>query len=381
MELFVKRSYDDLQSYMSPKRVTAIYGPRRVGKTTLINHYLDKLAKENKILRCTGDYLSDSELFSSRDPKRLLDWTAGYNTVFIDEAQRIPYIGINLKILIDARPELTIIVTDSSSFDLGGKLGEPLTGRQIPLQLYPFSVGEMRNIYNDYEIRENLEDFLVYGMYPEVRTADSTKQKKTILNELVNAYLLKDILEFERIKKPQLLIQLLALLAMQIGSEVSLNELAGSLKVDVKTISRYLELLEKCFVLYNLRGFSRNLRSEVTRTSKYYFCDNGVRNTVIQNYNPIAIRNDAGALWENFMVTERLKARSYGSLYSRDFFWRTWEKQEIDLLEEYSGCLHAYEFKYSPKKNPRAPKVFMETYPGSEFRVITPENFMEFVII
>ena len=198
-----------------------------------------------------------------------------------------------------------------------------------------------------------------------------------VLNELIDAYLLKDILELERIKKPGLLLRLLSLVALQIGGEVSLNELSRSLKIDVKTVERYLELLEKCFVLYNLQGWSRNLRSEVTRTSKYYFYDNGVRNAIIKNYNPLSIRSDVGALWENFMVIERLKARCYGNLYARDFFWRTWERQEIDLLEEHGGRLYAYEFKWSPKKKSGLPKAFAEAYPGSEFLVITPENFLQ----
>ena len=379
MDPYFLRSYDNLRHYMLPRRILAVYGPRRVGKTTLIDHYLDSLGKRARILRATGDYLSDSDLLSSRNRKHLMDWTSGYSTVFIDEAQRIPDIGLGLKILVDARPGLSIIVTGSSSLDLRGKIGEPLTGRHVQLTLFPFSIGEMKKVFNDHEIKKNLEDFLIYGMYPEVRTASSARQKQVILNELVNAYLLKDILEFERIKKPRLLLNLLSLVALQIGSEVSLNELSRSLKVDVKTVDRYLELLEKCFVLYNLRGFSRNLRSEVTRTSKYYFYDNGVRNAVIQNFNPLVKRGDLGALWENFMVIERLKARSYNGLHARDFFWRTWEKQEIDLLEEHSGKLHAFEFKWAAGKRQNAPKIFTETYPDSEYKVITPENFLEFV--
>ncbi|GHV96250.1 ATPase [Spirochaetia bacterium] len=374
---YFNRAYDDLRPLMAAKRVMVIYGPRRVGKTTLINHFLE--TQGDRILRASGDSLSDSSLLSSRDPVLLLGWTAGYDTVFIDEAQRIPQIGLGLKILIDSRPELSLIITGSSSLELSGSLGEPLTGRQVPLLLFPFSIGEMRKALNDFEIKKNLEDFLIYGMYPEVRTADSPKQKQLILNELANAYLLKDILELERIKKPRLLLNLLSLVALQIGGEVSLNELSRSLKVDVKTVERYLDLLEKCFVLYNLRGFSRNLRSEVTRTSKYYFYDNGVRNAVIQNYNPFTMRNDAGPLWENFMMIERLKARSYNNLYARDYFWRTWEKQEIDLLEEYGGSLHAWEFKWSPRKKPGPPKAFIEAYPDSSYQVITPENFLEMV--
>jgi predicted AAA+ superfamily ATPase len=195
----------------------------------------------------------------------------------------------------------------------------------------------------------------------------------------MDGYALKDILELERIKKPKILSNLLSLIALQVGSEVSLNELSGRLMIDMKTVERYLDLLEKCFVLYNLRGFSRNLRSEVTRKSKYYFYDTGVRNAVIQNYNPLALRNDAGALWENFMVMERLKARSYGGIFAHDYFWRTWEQKEIDLLEEYGGSLHAYEFKWSPKKAAKIPAVFQEAYPDSSFVTVSPDNFLEWV--
>ena len=381
MEPYFHRFYEDLGPHITAKRVMALYGSRRVGKTTLINHFLDNQGGKTRVLRASGDYASDSQLLSSCDQRLLLDWVSGYDIVFIDEAQRVSDIGLSLKILIDALPELCIIVTGSSSFDLSGKLGEPLTGRQVPLKLFPLSIGETRKEYNDFELKKNLEDFLIYGMYPEVRTATSTGKKQMILNELVDAYLLKDILELERIKKPRLLLNLLSLIALQIGGEVSLNELSRSLKIDVKTVERYLELLEKCFILYNLRGFSRNLRSEVTRTSKYYFFDNGVRNTVIQNFNRLPIRNDIGALWENFMIIERLKARTYSGLYARDFFWRTWERQEIDLIEEHSGRLHAFEFKWSPRGSPRkksgAPKAFAETYPGSEYKVITSDNFLE----
>jgi predicted AAA+ superfamily ATPase len=379
MDLYFHRAYEDLRNVMLPKRVTVFHGPRRVGKTTLINRFLYSLGPSSRIRRATGDNLSEIALLSSQEARLLLDWASGYDTVFIDEAQRIPNIGLSLKILIDARPELTIIATGSSSFDLAGKLGEPLTGRQLPIKLYPLSVGELRRTLNDFEIKQNLEDLLIFGMYPEVRTAASTAQKRIILNELIDGYALKDILELERIKKPRTLSNLLSLIALQVGSEVSLNELSGKLMIDMKTVERYLDLLEKSFVLYNLRGFSRNLRSEVTRKSKYYFYDTGVRNAVIQNYNPLTLRNDAGALWENFMVMERLKARSYGGLFAHDYFWRTWEQKEIDLLEDYGGRLHAIEFKWSPKKAAKIPAVFKEAYPDSSFDVVSPDNFLEWV--
>jgi predicted AAA+ superfamily ATPase len=379
MDAYFHRAYEDLRSVMLPKRVMVIHGPRRVGKTTLINRYLDSQGPGARIRRATGDNVSEIALLSSQEAGLLLDWASGYDTVFIDEAQRIPNIGLSLKILIDARPELTIIATGSSSFDLGSKLGEPLTGRQLPIKLYPLSLGELRQSLNDFELKKDLEDLLIFGMYPEVRTAASTAQKRIILDELIDGYALKDVLELERIKKPRVLSNLLSLIALQVGSEVSLNELSGKLMIDLKTVERYLDLLEKCFILYNLRGFSRNLRNEVTKKGKYYFYDTGLRNAAIRNYNPLNLRNDAGALWENFMVMERLKARSYGGISARDYFWRTWEKKDINLLEEYDGHLHAYEFEWSPKKTAKVPGLFKETYPDSSFVVVSPENFLEWV--
>ena len=371
------RHFDRLHDFMYPGRVLVIYGPRRVGKTTLVNRYLDGLGREVKVLRASGDHIRDREVLSSQDLRVLLDWTGSYTTLFIDETQRIPGVVWGLKLLVDKRPDLEIIATGSSSFDLSSSLGEPLTGRQVSLKMFPLSAGELRRSLNGHEMNESLEDLLVFGMYPEVRAASTSEQKRFILNELTDAYLLKDILQLERIKKPKVLVKLLTLVALQTGSEVSLNELSNTLKVDMKTVERYLDLLEKCFVLYNLRGFSRNLRQEVTKKSKYYFYDTGIRNALIQNFNPLALRNDTGALWENFMIIERLKFRSYGGLFARDYFWRTWEKQEIDLIEEHGGVLHAWEFKWSGNKSPRMPSSFRESYPNAEYHVVNRDNFME----
>jgi predicted AAA+ superfamily ATPase len=371
------RHFDRLHDFRQRGRVLVIYGARRVGKTTLVNRYLDGREREARVLRASGDHIRDREVLSSQDARLLLDWTGGYTTLFIDEAQHIPGVAWGLKLLIDNRPDLEIIATGSSSFDLSSKLGEPLTGRQVSLKMFPLSAGELRRSLNGHEINESLEDLLVFGMYPEVRAAASSEQKRFILNELADAYLLKDILQLERIKKPKVLVNLLTLVALQTGSEVSLNELSNTLKVDMKTVERYLDLLEKCFVLYNLRGFSRNLRQEVTKKSKYFFYDTGIRNALIQNFNPLALRNDTGALWENFMIIERLKFRSYGGPTARDYFWRTWEKQEIDLIEEYGGGLHAWEFKWSGKKSPRMPSAFQENYPDAEYHVVNPGNFMD----
>jgi predicted AAA+ superfamily ATPase len=365
---------------MRPKYITSIYGPRRTGKTTLVNSYLDALGNA-KILRVVGDDITVRNLLSSETSSLILDWASGYEIVFIDEAQRIPKIGWGLKILIDARPALKIIVTGSASFDLASQIGAPLTGRQTAVNLFPIAVSELRNGRNDFELKQGLSDFLVYGMYPEILTAHNSGEKRQILQGILAAYLFKDILEIENVKNSKLLLDLLTLVAYQVGGEVSLNELAARLGVNSRTVARYLDLFEKSYILYNLRGFSRNLRSEVTKTSKYYFYDNGVRNVVIGDFNPLESRGDLGALWENFIMMERLKYRSYSRMTARDYFWRTWERQEIDLIEETGGTLSAYEFKYSPGKSPAAPKRFRDTYPGASYEIISSGNFINFVSV
>jgi len=376
MKQHIPRIYDDLTPLFQEGRVTVLYGPRRVGKTTLVRRYF--ASQKLRTLEAVGDDIVVRNLLSSQDRTAILAWVEGYDALFLDEAQRVPDVGWALKILIDARPNLKIIATGSASFELAGKMGEPLTGRQVPLQLYPIAIRELRTIpVNSHELTQNLADYLVYGMYPEVRTAKTNEQKQFVLQELVSSYLYKDILEVERVKSSKLLSDLLVLLAFQVGNEVSLNELAGQLGIDVKTVARYIDLFEKNFVLYNLRGFSRNLRNEITSKSKYYFYDTGVRNAIIGNLNPLTLRNDVGALWENFMVIERLKTRAYTSVLARDYFWRTWEQKEIDLIEDRGGKIHAYEFKWSPKKTATMPALFSETYPGSDFQAINQQNFLD----
>lgn len=373
----IPRCYDDLGAFMRPGRVTVIHGPRRVGKTNLVEHYLS--ATSGRTLRAVGDDIVVRNLLSGQNRAEILAWTEGYDTVFLDEAQRIPEVGWALKMLIDARPDQRIVATGSASFQLAGTLGEPLTGRQTPLGLYPVSVGELRAIMNPYEIRATLDNMLTFGMYPEVRTATTRAQQQEIVNELVSSYLLKDILELERVRSAKVLVDLLTLIALQVGNLVSLTELAQQVSLDVKTVARYLDLLEKAFVLVNIRGFSRNLRSEVTRTSKWYFYDVGIRNALINNFNPPAMRDDIGAVWENFLVMERIKALGYAKVPTTLRFWRTWEQKEIDLVEDRDGSLHAYEFKWNPKAKVRAPKSFLDAYPGATFTVVTPQTFLEFV--
>ena len=379
MDKHIPRRYDNLATYKIPQRATVIYGPRRIGKTTLVENYLSNNTRPT--LRTTGDNIKTRIILGSQDLDQILAWVKGYDVVFIDEAQQIPNIGLALKMLVDHCPNTEFIVTGSSSFDLFGQLGEPLTGRQTPLMMFPLSTSELLTQYtNEYELKQALESYLIYGNYPEVALADTADQKRDLLSTLTSSYLYKDILALDNVKSSSVINDLLQLIALQVGSEVSLNELANNLNISVGTVSRYLDIFEKCFILYNLRGFSRNLRSEITRTSKYYFYDNGVRNAVINNFNPLNMRNDIGALWENFLVMERLKARTYEKIYARDYFWRTWERKEIDLIEDRSGKLHAYEFKWSPRKTVKAPRQFTNAYPDASFTVITPENFLDFVI-
>jgi len=280
--------------------------------------------------------------------------------------------------MVDQFPEIQIIATGSSSFELSGQIGEPLTGRKITLTLYPVSQIELNNLYNDYELKSQLEEYLIYGSYPEVVVSDTLEEKKRILNEIVGSYLLKDVLELEKVKGSKILLDLLRLLAFQIGNEVSLSELGRQVGLDYKTIARYLDLFEKSFVIYNLRGFSRNLRKEITQKSKYYFLDNGVRNAIIANFNPLELRDDIGKLWENFIISERLKKQSYKSVYANNYFWRTWEQKEIDFIEERGGKLYAYEIKWSGKMV-SPPQDWRAAYPDSAFKVISPDNYLEFI--
>lgn len=374
----ISRYYDKLDEQMIPKRVTILYGARRTGKTTLIENYLATKA-DKKILRATGDDMVIQNFLSVPVKNELTDWVGNNEIVFIDEAQKIKNIGESLKILIDENPQLNIIVTGSASFEILNKVGEPLTGRQTPLTLYPVSLTELLQDKTNVEVKQDVENYLIYGMYPEVLSFRDKNDKIRILNELSKAYLLKDILELENIKSSKTLNDLLILLAMQIGSEVSHNELSNKLGIDKKTVGKYLDLLEKSFIIYNLRGFSRKLRNEITKKTKYYFYDLGIRNALISNFNPLKIRKDVGGLWENFCVIERLKMRSYKNIYGNAYFWRTWEQKEIDLIEERDGVLHTFECKWNPKKDIKIPKEFSQEYPNSKFDVVNNGNFLDYL--
>jgi len=372
------RAYEPLQNYLQPNKVLVIYGPRRVGKTTLLRKFLGQTNLKYKL--DSGDNIRTQQTLGSQDFAQILSYVEGYELLAIDEAQNIPNIGMGLKIIVDNVPNIQVIVTGSSSFELTGQVGEPLTGRKHTLTLYPLAQSELLSVYNRFELKEKIADFLIFGAYPEVLQATTRQARIEILSEIADSYLLKDILTFDRVRNSRVLLDLLKLLAFQVGSEVSVNELATQLGIDVKTTQRYLDLLEKAFVIVRLGAFSRNLRKEITSKAKYYFLDIGIRNAVIAQFNGLDQRNDLGASWENFAVIERLKRRAYESIYANAYFWRTYDQQEIDLIEERDGRLFGYEFKWSASKPISAPSGWLGAYPEAEFMPITPENYLEFII-
>lgn len=373
---YVTRYYNNLEDYCLPGKALVIYGPRQAGKTTLIKHYLATTQYRYKL--DSGDDIALQHYLAQADFKAIKEYVDGYDLIVIDEAQKIANIGSCLKIMTDEVPSLRMIATGSSSFELAGQVGEPLTGRKKTLTLYPIAQLELLKSSNAFELKKSLSDYLIYGSYPEIIEAKSLADKRTHLIEITNSYLLKDILTLDKIKNSRALIDLLRLLAFQIGNEVSHSELAQKIMVDTKTVARYLSILEQAFVLYNLRGFSRNLRNEVTKKSKYYFYDVGIRNALIANFNQLELRDDIGQLWENFLFIERIKKQEYQSIYTNNYFWRTWDQKEIDLIEERNGQLFAYEFKWG-KQVMKAPKDWLANYPNSQFTTINQDNYLDFI--
>jgi len=376
MPEFIDR-FINIGSSIVPGKALILYGPRRSGKTTLLKSYLASCGLRYRLE--TGDDVRIRHLLGSGDLKQIVAFAEGFDVVAIDEAQQIPGVGMGLKILVDQLPDLRIIATGSSSFDLAGAVGEPLTGRKRTLTLFPISQMELKQRFNSYDLRQRLEEYLVYGSYPEVVVTEGRREKIALLEELVGSYLMKDVLALERIRSSRTLVDLLKLIAFQVGSEVSLTELATQVRLDVKTVGRYLDILEKGFVVVRVGGFSRNLRNEVTSKAKYYFLDNGVRNAVIGQYNLLDARNDTGALWENFVVAERLKKRSYRGIYGTFHFWRTYDGQEIDYVEERDGGLFGFECKWSSKRRDKPPKKWRGSYPEAQFERVTPDNYLDFV--
>ena len=370
------RSLRDLNSFLKPNKALILFGARQVGKTTLLNDFLKTTSFKYRLE--TGDNLATQHLFNSRSLETLTEYASGYDLIAIDEAQKISGIGEGLKLLLDHMPGIRIIATGSSSFDLAGQVGEPLTGRKTALALYPVSQLELASMFPVFDVKQRLEEWLVFGGYPEVVTTSNRSDKIGILEEIAQSYLFKDILELDKVRNSKTLVALCRLLAFQIGSEVSLSELGRQLGIDQKTVARYCDILEKAFIIRSLQGFSRNLRSEITKKSKYYFLDNGIRNAVIANFNTIELRDDIGKLWENFLFIERLKKRSYQSIYANSYFWRTWEQQEIDYIEERDGKLYGFEFKWKQKRM-KTPALWRKTYPVASFEIIDRSNYISFV--
>lgn len=352
------------------KKAIILLGPRQVGKTTLIN----ELIKDKSVLKLNGDEPQTRIQLSNADFNFLKNLIADYEIIFIDEAQRIENIGLTIKMIVDAKLGKQIIVTGSSSLDLGNKINEPLTGRKWEHKLFPLSWREIRNEYTFANAIGRLEEFLIYGMYPEVVTST---QKRKVLLQLSGSYLYKDILELVNIKMPDLLIKLLNALALQLGNEVSYNELAKILGVDRLTVINYIDLLEKAFVIFRLLPYSTNQRNEITSKPKIYFYDNGIRNAIIGQFSPLKSRNDIGALFENFIISEKYKRLSYDGFYGKMHYWRNTQQAEIDFLEIQENKISVYEIKYSPKVKVNFTKSFTEKYhPENQF-VVNSENFWE----
>jgi hypothetical protein len=371
-----KRQYGNLQKLLKKGKVIVIYGPRRVGKTTLLNNFIQRSKLKCKLV--SGDNIETRNILSSQSAEIIGKYIEGYELIAVDEAQRIPNVGLGLKILVDHFPNIFTVITGSASLDLSYKIGEPLVGRKYTYHLYPLWIGELSAEKNPYELSREKAGRMVFGSYPEVLSVKTDSERIQILEENVSSYLLKEIVEIEQIGNTKVLLDLLKLIAFQVGREVSLTELGRSLGIDRKTVQRYLNLFEQSFILYNLRGYSRNLRKEVTKKSKYYFWDNGIRNAVIKNFNNLDTRDDIGALWENYLIAERLKKQEYKQIYANNYFWRTWEGQEIDWIEERGGKLFGFEFKWRNKEI-KAPTQWLATYSNASFEVITQDNFLEFV--
>ena len=362
---------------ISEPRVIILYGPRQSGKTTLINSLLKELNREAMIFN--GDDIRTQELFCRNDLNVLKKAVGNKKLLFIDEAQRIDNIGLSLKLIFDSL-KIHIIATGSSSFDLSNKVSEPLTGRSVNLFLYPVSMSEAKPEPPDISYTPRLEEFMRYGLYPKVLTTDGEDEKQRYLYDLVNNYLYKDILTFNSVRKPKKVVDLLTLLALQIGSEVSVNELSNRSALSRQIVEKYLDLLEKMFVIVNLRGFSRNLRKEIYKTSKYYFLDTGLRNALIRNFNPLNLRNDTGLLFENLCIIERMKEIHNRGKFANFYFWRTYDKKEIDLIEERDGTLFGYEFKWSSKKKKSSAfKEFSKTYNNSKLEIISSNDIDRYI--
>jgi predicted AAA+ superfamily ATPase len=365
---------DRIKNRIDSGKAIVVIGPRQVGKTTLIESILE--TKEYLLL--DGDDPKTRTLLTEPSTEQIRTIIGKYKYVFIDEAQRIYGVGLTMKIITDRFKDVQLFTSGSSSFDLSDIINEPLTGRKWEYQLFPISWEEYENHHGYLHVEQNLENRLLYGFYPDV--LNNVGDEVSILRNLVNSYLYKDILSYADIRKPEVLEKLVQALALQIGSEVNYSELAQIVNVDKNTISKYIDILQKGYIIFKLSSFSRNVRNEIKTNKKIYFYDNGIRNMVIGNFNPIELRSDKGALWENFLISERVKQNAYKQSLAHTYFWRTKQQQEVDFVEENGGKIFGYEFKWNKKGKQKLPKTFTETY-SAESRVIDKDNFRDFVII
>lgn len=365
-----------LKDRLFSRKAILLLGPRQVGKTTLVKKINQDF--QGKSIFLSADNPPDRELLNQMNSSRAKDLFPEGQLVIIDEAQRLENSGLTLKIIYDNCPGIQLIATGSRSFELTDKIKEALTGRKWTFRLFPISLAELAGDSNLFEVNRSLELRMIYGAYPEV--INRAGQEKEELHELVSDYLYRDLFSLKEIRKPEILEKLVKALAFQVGNQVSNRELSNLVQVDKETVDKYIYLLEEAFIVFRLGSFSRNLRNELKHSRKIYFYDNGIRNAVISQFNPLSLRQDTGALWENLMISERQKINEYHRNYCNTYFWRTTRQQEIDYIEEMDGKLYAYEFKWAPSGKIKHIASFLESYPGSEFKEINRENYFDFVI-
>jgi len=373
-----QKQLENLRKLICPQKAVIIYGPRRCGKTTLLKKMLSETDEKNYMF-VSGEDIVVQDYLGSKSIEKLRQFAGNKKLIVIDEAQKTKDIGLNIKLMLDHIEGIKIVASGSSSFDLARQTGEPLTGRKYTLMMFPLAQLEIGAAQTRQQTDALLESRLVYGSYPEVVLMDDNARRALYLKEIVNSYLYKDVLELDGVRYSDKLVKLLQLLAFQIGKEVSYNELGTQLGMSKNTIERYLDLLEKAFVIFKIKGLSRSLRKEVSKNPRYYFYDTGVRNGLINNFNPLSMRDDTGALWENYIVMEMLKRQEYLGLQANNYFWRTYDKKEIDFVEERNNRLCGYEIAWSAKKS-KPHKEWLETYKDSTYQAITRDNYLQFII-
>jgi len=375
---YIKRNITkNIINKLKPNKVVIVLGARRVGKTVLVKKILNQL--KEPFLSLNGEDINVHDKLANRTIENYKQLVGSFKLLYIDEAQKIPDIGLKLKLMVDEINGLKIIVSGSSSYNLSRDAGEPLTGRKYTFNLFGLSESEYNQVENRIVKIDKLRERMIFGNYPELLHLPNKADKIDYLNEMVSSYLLKDILVYENIKNSQKIFNLLRLIAFQLGGEVSLQELGKQLGISKNTVEKYLDLLSKVFIVHKVEGFSRNLRKEITKNSRWYFFDNGIRNAIIANFNPIESRNDVGQLWENYMICERIKYQEYNRISSNNYFWRTYEQQEIDWVEERNGALFGYEFKWKESKV-KIPSQWKNAYPNSFFEVINSSNFEDWLL-